>query len=89
MDSGLVLCTLKMVVKGPLWQVWPSSTLGLCVNGLGVVCMIQERILEGYWGPQRLIISADQNSSGALKDSRSHLFWSKHSVYKAGSSRLG
>lgn len=48
MDSGLVLCTLKMVVKGPLWQVWPSSTLGLCVNGLGVVCMIQECILEGY-----------------------------------------
>lgn len=34
--------------------------------------------------PQRLVISADPNSSGASKDARSHLFWSKCFVDKAG-----
>lgn len=84
---GLALCTQKIVKGRAVASVTQLDSACVCVRGCawtGVVCVLQERVLEG---PQRLVVSADPNSSGVLKDSCSQLFWSKRFVYKAGCSR--
>lgn len=67
----------------------PAQPWGCVCMDWGLSVWYRSTSWRAVKGPQRLIISADQNSSGTLKDSHSHLFQSKHSVYKAGSSRLG
>lgn len=85
MDSDLLFAPRKWLSRVRLWQVWPSWTLGVCVcMDWGLSVCYRSRSWRVIRRPQRLVISADPNSSGASKDSRSHLFWSKCFVDKAG-----
>lgn len=67
----------------------PAQPWGCVCMDWGLSVWYRSTSWRAIRGPQGLIISADQNYSGALKNSHSHLFHSKHSAYKAGSSRLG
>lgn len=50
-------------------------------------CGLQKHNLGNYRLPQSLMVSANPDSSGILKDS--HSFWSKRFLYKVGCSRSG
>lgn len=50
MDSDWLCAHWKWLSRVRLWQVWPSSTLGLCVHGLGVVCDAGAHHKEGCYG---------------------------------------